>query len=174
MNSPPADNHVACEISNADDTSIFGVKRRGDQCEAPTVEGDGSNPPPKNSGPGPSVPEPIPYSIKTSWQGYAFPEKSYDCSPQIFRKSNTPVCKEKRPAPDQEYFQPGQLWMHLYDVSPRTLVHDRNRLIFINMDIRLVFVLSAPSECPVGQVVWCCQFVQLRVCCMSLMMVDFL
>lgn len=123
INSPLADKDVGCEVSNLDDISLLGKKRRGATCAEPET-GESDSRPKKNTGPDPYVPGPIPWGDSTSHGGYAFPEKFEICPTEIFKKSNTPICKEQEPAPDQCYFQLGQSWMHLYDVSPRTLVHD--------------------------------------------------
>ena len=117
INSPLAQNDHACQVSSADDVTFSGKRRRAvdaDQCKSPEADVN------KDTGPDPYVPGPMPYTRSTNYDGYAFPEKFDICSTKIFKTSNTPVCKEEPPAPDQSYFQPGQSWMHLYDVSPRT------------------------------------------------------
>lgn len=134
-----------CEVSLADETELFMKRRRSTEteCQEPDQDTNSGETPQENPGspkgnrpkinpnsPGP-WPRPVP-DIRQNFHSlnYLFWDDFERCSERIFLQANVPVCKEPKPAPDQYYFQPGQSWMHLYDVSPRELVHDPQKNLF--------------------------------------------
>lgn len=161
VNSPLADNYISCEVSLGDGFVLSGKRRRETQCKDP--DQDQSS---KNTGPDPSDPSPSPWAQENSPLNYAFSENFEICSERIFKSANFPVCKESDPPADQIYTEPQAYWAHLFDVLPSTSVHDLSILpVWIRNRWRKnkVVLFSAPSDCPTGQVVWCCELIQRRL-----------
>lgn len=123
INSPVADESHGCEVSNAVDVPLFGKTRRGATC----TDRDSENTP--------YCRQTVPRDTVTDSFAYAFPERLDVCPPEIFLKSNIPVCKEGSPSDLDSFFVVGQSWMHLYGVNPRTSAHalDKHFLNLLNI-----------------------------------------
>lgn len=122
IDSPLANQIINCEVSNGDSIPLFDKRRRETSCSNPDLDSDSV--PPTDGESDPYAPQPVPHSSSTDYFAYAFPEEFEICPRKIFKASNIPVCKEGSPSPEDVYSQVGQSWMHLYDVSPCTSVHD--------------------------------------------------
>ncbi len=107
---------IACTVSVADDIQLQGQNRRQNYCSIPRKAPNRKTPNPQ----GP--PEPYQFFTPAIAKSSIFGEWFDICPKEIFLTSNTPVCKERYPAPGESYsqYEQRQSWMHLYDVEPCT------------------------------------------------------
>ena len=128
INSPLADDQIGCVVGLADDVTLFDKRRRANQCSNPDQEKPDLKPEakpkrPEDIGSDPSISNLVPWARDNVLLNYAFPENFEICPKDYFRDSNSPVCKEQVPYPDQIYTVPGY-WSNLYDVSPGMSMYD--------------------------------------------------
>lgn len=118
LNSLFADDGQACDVGNADDTQLFGKKRReSSTCTPRKGEVDNPSGPGSNDGPDQSG-EPNQENIPQFFAPLSiFPKDVELCPPEIFKDSNIPVCRDFVPA--AYVWVPGQLYVTLRDVEPR-------------------------------------------------------